>query len=984
MLINEEEIRGKILLPYLKDLGFDISEISLETSFSIRLGKTKHIINGRSDILCKRNGKNLFIIELKNNSISITQDDIDQGISYARLLEDIAPFTVVTNGKTTKIFDSISRKELTGTKLSEQSSFWQNDCTLSADIDLRIRYEALKNFVSFSPENLKRFCEDQVRDRMGPIIGNIDNPYSKFVKELYVQRKDLQYAFNDFIHSDSSIFGIVGSAGVGKTSAMCSLALQSLEDKFVFFYNAAIINKSPLDHIAQDLNWFFSSISESDGVLKKLDELGRFLNKNVLIFIDAIDESVDSNISLELSEIALKIRNLDKVKICLSCKSNIWKNFLKINDTKNHLFEELDKSHLLTSSVDNCPGFLLEDFTSEELKSIIPLYKRTFDFKGEISDQLLNELRNGFFLRIFSEVYSHKKIPQTIDDKELIRKYIKQSLEKTNIGAQFGLRILSKIGQVIINRKYSSLEVFKKEGVDVEDLLEKLNFSIDEHLPEDLFDRNILIKSNKEDSYNISFYYSKIRDYIICFNTYKLDKLSDNEFYNVLEGFYQNYIGQSAIAFYIENASTSHQNTLIKFKKDKALNYVIGYNSYLDNNFSSFKNKFIPKTEGEIGIVLPINVLKKDGYALFPLKSNSSNIILYESLEFSGRYHESRIFQIGVDTIYGSNTSMLVQDQDKVIKKDIIKQLEEIIEKGRISAYDSDILLMEKVSLIVYYYYKKLDYDFLIEDYYLPRFHLIYPLDLQNLRERIKKYRITEYYKRKGIERNLIQELVENTIRDNVEIPKYNGIGDVPPLEELSKVVDILIHKGYNSIEEHYLPYPDKSIIEAKEFYEQNRKENIHYVRIAQYTKKQAILYITEFFKHLELCYKEFVEECFPTLKDDFSFYKTLPHEYFFYMKDSDVLKWGSFGYRASQTGKFEIHFRNIDESGKAFEKGEVLSLRSLSLDVILHIQDFIHFPVQTIDRIRTPKIDEFCVLRNWVYKLLKRDMEKLFHENEE
>ncbi len=97
-----------------------------------------------------------------------------------------------------------------------------------------------------------------------------------------------------------------------------------------------------------------------------------------------------------------------------------------------------------------------------------------------------------------------------------------------------------------------------------------------------------------------------------------------------------------------------------------------------------------------------------------------------------------------------------------------------------------------------------------------------------------------------------------------------------------------------------------------------------------------------------------------------------------FYMRDSDRLKWGRFGYRAPQTGKFEIHFRNTDESGKAFEKGEVLSLRSFTLDVILHIQDFIHFPVQTIDRIRTPKINEFCVLRNWVYNLLKNDI-KIF-----
>ena len=187
MLMNEEDIRGKLLLPFLNSLGFDASEISLENSFSIRLGKSQHKIKGRSDILCKRNGNNLFIIELKSDSVSITQKDIDQGISYARLLADnIAPFTIISNGKTTKIFDSITREEITGKNISEHSSYFQNDYTLSTDIDLRIRYEALKNFVSFSQENLKLFCEGQVRDRMGPIIGSFDNPYSKFVKELYI------------------------------------------------------------------------------------------------------------------------------------------------------------------------------------------------------------------------------------------------------------------------------------------------------------------------------------------------------------------------------------------------------------------------------------------------------------------------------------------------------------------------------------------------------------------------------------------------------------------------------------------------------------------------------------------------------------------------------------------------------------------------------------------------------------------------------
>ncbi len=142
--INEEEVRGKILLSFLHDLRFDLSEISFENRFTIRLGRTKSKL-GKSDILIKRNRTNLFVIELKNNSVTITQD-----------------------------------------KISEKSDYWKDGFTLSSENDLKIRCEALTSFVSFSPENLRTFCQHQVNDRMGTIVGSIDNPYAKFVRELYV------------------------------------------------------------------------------------------------------------------------------------------------------------------------------------------------------------------------------------------------------------------------------------------------------------------------------------------------------------------------------------------------------------------------------------------------------------------------------------------------------------------------------------------------------------------------------------------------------------------------------------------------------------------------------------------------------------------------------------------------------------------------------------------------------------------------------
>ena len=104
MFNNEEDIRVKLLMPFLSDLGFDESEISLEDRFVIRLGRTTQTIQGKSDLLCRRQGRNLFIIELKRDSHKIKQQDVEQGISYARaLVDNIAPFTIITNGKDTRI-----------------------------------------------------------------------------------------------------------------------------------------------------------------------------------------------------------------------------------------------------------------------------------------------------------------------------------------------------------------------------------------------------------------------------------------------------------------------------------------------------------------------------------------------------------------------------------------------------------------------------------------------------------------------------------------------------------------------------------------------------------------------------------------------------------------------------------------------------------------------------------------------------------------
>ena len=74
-----------------------------------------------------------------------------------------------------------------------------------------------------------------------------------------------------------------------------------------------------------------------------------------------------------------------------------------------------------------------------------------------------------------------------------------------------------------------------------------------------------------------------------------------------------------------------------------------------------------------------------------------------------------------------------------------------------------------------------------------------------------------------------------------------------------------------------------------------------------------------------------------------------------------------------------------VREENLAFKKKkkyrEDLYHKTIALPMVWHTNNH---SGETIDRINTREVDKFCVIRNWLYKMLKSDMEKLFKENED
>jgi len=228
-LLNEEELKGKVLLPYLQKLGLGPQDISLEYYFQIRLPKgtadvgsnrEDSIRKGFADILCRSpEGKNLFVIELKAPGKELTDQDRIQGLTYARLLIDnMPPIVILTNGIETILLDVVSGYEIApnDTKISE---ILDGRRVATAD-EIALRTEALEYFIGMNDQNLARFCERQHQSYLVNLEGNINEGF-KYSPGLFIPREQIIENAQAFLRSDLPFMPILGEAGRGKTNHSC-------------------------------------------------------------------------------------------------------------------------------------------------------------------------------------------------------------------------------------------------------------------------------------------------------------------------------------------------------------------------------------------------------------------------------------------------------------------------------------------------------------------------------------------------------------------------------------------------------------------------------------------------------------------------------------------------------------------------------------------------------------------------------------------
>jgi hypothetical protein len=543
---SEEDVRTKVVFPWLLSHGFDPDQLSLEHTFSVRLGRTVVIaengttrkttttrnkqnkesdhktFSGRADILVRNaQGRNLIIVEVKAPHIRLDDGDRDQAISYARLLEgNIAPIAVVTNGEMTKVFDTITRTEIVENSIDIRIRC-ENAQLLAGQNDRDLRAAALESLLSLSKPSLLAFCEGQIDYRMRPLYS--DDLYSgkKFIPALYVGREKVQENLDRLLdHEKRPVVVLVGSPQVGKTNFVCHAVRERLKRGApALFYPAIGLRNGLLSSILEDFEWGSEKdVAGAQTFLGKLKDILRRSNKRLVIFIDGWNEAnlslarqIDAEGDRLLSEniqIVISLTDIAAKRLLLgpAGNSSALAEGAAIHGDGGQLLEIAGEAGKIPA---HWSVVRVGRYSRDECETAYDVYKNAYAVTVPATHQ---KVLDPYMLGAAMKLYQSKTLPDHLDEPDLLRRLIDGKTERA-IGFE-ELNMDCASGLTSLAQKMLADDA----PVSVLDTNRLWNVPLLAEIPNGFFEAALLAAvRNDMDQPAIDFYYGKERDYVIAY-----------------------------------------------------------------------------------------------------------------------------------------------------------------------------------------------------------------------------------------------------------------------------------------------------------------------------------------------------------------------------------------------------------------------------------------------------------------------------------
>ena len=310
--MNEAEFQSLVDAFIRKFLpSFQEAHISSQRNFSLKLGHHNVIVDGKEpskfairgiyDLLIEINGAPLIMLELKRPGLALTDDDVCQAISYARLTDKITPLTILTNSNETFIYNTYTRRKIETEEIDNDliQTLLRQGLSLAAE-DFK---NAVDNIFKSDKHTFFGIINNISNDAFTALSGSLREYTKPICNDFLIERTILSEIIQDLKTEPFQI--ITGDPYVGKTTLLYDLYLKLTNDGHgVLYIDSLDLRYSTFRMLANQLTKILQYRINEDQVREWLIlAASQNLSGNLYIIFDNLKATAPSLVMEQVTEL---------------------------------------------------------------------------------------------------------------------------------------------------------------------------------------------------------------------------------------------------------------------------------------------------------------------------------------------------------------------------------------------------------------------------------------------------------------------------------------------------------------------------------------------------------------------------------------------------------------------------------------------------------------------------------------------------------
>jgi Type I restriction enzyme R protein N terminus (HSDR_N) len=202
--------------------------------FSLRLGHKpfqvdglRTLSRGRGDVILFLDEKPTLMLELKAPGIEPTDEDVQQGLSYARLHDPMIPIVVVTNGDSTLLYSTYDGSRIDCMSIDEQ--VLERLLQQGAKRATKTREDAIRDLIGGNPLAWAAALRAETERTLSDSEGGLEDLTKPLSADFRLARRATALLAGAFNIEKEKALALVGPPLSGKTNVIAELCRRSEE-----------------------------------------------------------------------------------------------------------------------------------------------------------------------------------------------------------------------------------------------------------------------------------------------------------------------------------------------------------------------------------------------------------------------------------------------------------------------------------------------------------------------------------------------------------------------------------------------------------------------------------------------------------------------------------------------------------------------------------------------------------------------------------